>query len=69
MQARIEQDAQELSYRAYVTDSLQAAAQGNYITARWADLIERKQDTRTADEIVLDIMSRAGLKPKGGEEK
>jgi hypothetical protein len=28
-----------------------------------------KVDTRSADEIVLDIMTRAELKPKGGEEQ
>ena len=56
---------EERSYRAYVTDSLQAAGQNKYLTERWLDLITlQKRDTRSADEIALDIISRAGLRLK-----
>ena len=37
-------------------------AGGNYINARYIDVIEpKKVDTRTGDEIVEDIIKRAGL--------
>lgn len=51
----------------YVTDSLQAIPQQKHIVARYEDFIHKNIDTRTADEIVIDVMSRAGLKPKGGD--
>ena len=35
---------------------------GEYIKARYIDIIEpKKVDTRTGDEIVADIIKRAGL--------
>ena len=37
-------------------------AGGSYIKARYIDIIEpKKVDTRTGDEIVADIIKRAGL--------
>ena len=37
-------------------------AGGNYINARYIDVIEpKKVDNRTGDEIVADIIKRAGL--------
>ena len=37
-------------------------AGGSYIKARYIDIIEpKKVDTRTGDEIVEDIIQRAGL--------
>lgn len=71
MRSRIEQERLEYAYKVYVTDSLQAAGENKYLTARWVDIIKDdvNVDTRSADEIVLDIMTRAELKPKGGEEQ
>ena len=36
---------------------------GQYYTARWEDLVEGKKapDTRTGEEIIKDIVRRAGL--------
>ena len=67
--ARLNERAKTESYRIYVTDALRVVAEntarfasGNYIKARYADMIEpKKQDNRTGDEIVADIIKRAGL--------
>lgn len=69
MKARVEEDAECYSLRVYVTDSLQAAGQGKYLTQRWCELLTQKVDNRSGDEIAADIILRAGLKPKGGEEE
>lgn len=46
-----------------MTDSLQAAGQNKYLTERWLNLVTpQKRDTRSADEIALDIIERAGLR-------
>ena len=60
----------------YVTDVMRLACEnlarsvpegGSYISVRWSELIEHKAvDERSADEIALDIITRAGLKI-GGE--
>ena len=52
-----------------MTDALQITVEntakfagGSYIKARYIDIIEpKKVDTRTGDEIVADIIKRAGL--------
>ena len=67
--ARLNEKARNDAYRIYVTDALRVVAEntarfasGNYIKARYADIIEpKKQDNRTGDEIVADIFKRAGL--------
>lgn len=51
------------AYRFYVTDALSLAPQNKYINHRYADMIKpQKIDNRSGDEIVLDIISRHGLK-------
>ena len=67
--ARLNERAKTEAYRIYVTGALRVVAEntarfasGNYIKARYADMIEpKKQDNRTGDEIVADIIKRAGL--------
>ncbi len=59
----------EGAYWVYVTDALRIISEntakytdGNYLKARYADMIHPKpQDNRTGDEIVEDIIKRAGL--------
>ena len=56
-------------YRVYMTDALKITVEntakfagGSYIKARYIDIIEpKKVDKRTGDEIVEDIIQRAGL--------
>ena len=35
---------------------------GSYPAVRWADALRNAADTRTADEIAVDVFRRAGLK-------
>jgi hypothetical protein len=42
---------------------------GSYITVKWREMAERKpEDERSADEIAMDIITRAGL-TIGGENE
>ena len=67
--SRYKREQEEKAYRVYVTDALRLTVEntatyagGNYINARYIDVIEpKKVDTRTGDEIVEDIIKRAGL--------
>lgn len=67
--ARLNERAKAEAYRIYVTDALRIVgentaryASGNYIKARYADMIEpKKQDNRTCEEITADVVARCGL--------
>lgn len=67
--SKVSQQAKDTAYRVYVTDSLKLIAEntanfakGQYMKARYYDIITpKKLDTRTGDEIVEDIIKRAGL--------
>ena len=50
----------EYSYRKYVTDSLHLSSQNMYIKDKWSDLLNPPPDI-DADEVVNDIIGRAGL--------
>lgn len=53
----------EEAYRIYVTRSLQLAPQSKCLTKTYTELLNPKPvDTRSGDDIVFDIMKRAGLK-------
>ena len=65
--ARFKQKQEEKQYRVYVTDALMTIANnvanfggGNKIMTRYIDL-GKPQDTRTGNEIAVDVMTRAGL--------
>ena len=59
------QQAKDTAYRAYVTNCLKLIAEntGNIsLKLRYYDIINpKKVDNRTGDEIVADIIKRAGL--------
>ena len=59
------QQAKDTAYRVYVTDCLKLIAEntGNIsLKSRYYDIIQpKKADNRTGDEIVADIIKRAGL--------
>ena len=59
------QQAKDTAYRVYVTDCLKLIAEntGNIsLKLRYYDIIQpKKVDNRTGDEIVADIIKRAGL--------
>lgn len=57
--ARSLRDAEELSYRAYVTDQLRLIPQMMYMSTRWYDVVHgREEDRRTVDEIADDVLAR-----------
>ena len=67
--ARYKREQEEKIYRVYVTDALRLTVEntakfagGNYIKARYIDIVEpKKQDNRTCEEITADIIQRCGL--------
>ena len=63
--ARYKQIQRDLTYRIYVSDSLQNIPQNKFLTTRYYDLIyntQQKADNRTGDEIAADVINRLGLK-------
>lgn len=68
VRARYEEQQRELAYRIFVTDSLQNIPQNKYLTVRYKDLIyPKKEDTRTGDEVALQVITKLGLTFAGGE--
>ena len=67
--ARYQSQQRELAYRIYVTECLRIIGEntakmsgGSYITASLADISNPKPvDNRTGEEIVADIIKKAGL--------
>lgn len=67
--ARYKEIQERKVYRIYVTDALRIVAEntakyagGNYIKARYIEVIEPKQqDNRSCEEITADIVARCGL--------
>ena len=67
--SKVKQQAKDTAYRVYVTDCLKLIAEntanisrGQYMKLRYYDIIHPANvDTRTGDEIVEDIIKRAGL--------
>lgn len=65
----MKESSEDTAYRVYVTDCLKLIAEntanisrGQYMKSRYYDIIHpAKVDTRTGDEIVEDIIKRAGL--------
>ena len=67
--ARLQNNAEELAYRIYISDSLHAQGEGMYMAKRYIDIIkpEKHVAERSADDIAEDIIMRMGLKV-GGEK-
>lgn len=67
--SKVDQQAKDTAYRVYVTDCLKLIAENTanisrvqYMESRYYDIIHpAKVDTRTGDEIVEDVIKRAGL--------
>ena len=63
--SKANQQSKDTAYRVYVTDCLKLIAEntGNIsLKLRYYDIIQpKKVDNRTGDEIVADIIKRAGL--------
>ncbi len=54
-----------MAYRIYVTDSIYYRNQNKALSERYIDLIRHKVDDRDGDEIVAEIIQKAGLNLKG----
>ena len=59
---------EEKLFRSYVSDLLKILVEGKTATVnyRYADLIEqpKQEEEKTADEIAIEVIKRAGLKGK-----
>lgn len=72
--ARYKSQQRDLAYRIYMADNIRIIGEnaakmcgGSYITARFADLLEPKPvDTRTGEEIVADVIKKAGIEVIAG---
>lgn len=63
----IREDSEARSFKIYVADLLKSVAEfcGAEVNYRYADIISvREKDTRTGDEIALEVIQKAGLKVK-----
>lgn len=61
--AKVLREVKEMSYRAYVTDSLRLIPQMHYLTHKWSDIMDRARkprQERTAEQIVEDVISKLG---------
>lgn len=65
--SRYKHKQEEKQYRVYIADALMVIANntarmfgGSTVNMRYLDII-KPQDTRTGDDIAVDVMQRAGL--------
>lgn len=66
VEARIEQERRDEAYRIYMSKSLQLVPQRKYLQLSYSELLDtKKADTRSGDEIAMDVMERAGLSFSG----
>ena len=62
VEARLDDYQREMTYRSYVTKSLQLIPQNSYITASFDEIMHpEKIDTRSGDDIAADVIKNAGL--------
>lgn len=62
VEARAEEEQRDETYRIFVTKSLQLIPQNKYISKDFKDILHpEKMDTRTAEQIASDVISKAGL--------
>lgn len=62
VEARLDEYNRDETYRIFVTKSLQLIPQNKCLTKDYADLLHPKQeDNRSAEEIVIDVVKKAGL--------
>ena len=66
--ARFKQLQIDEAYRIYVTDSMFYQNDNKRLNIRYYDLINKKIETRSANEIISDVLNKAGLKVVKGEQ-
>lgn len=65
--AEWEKDEEEKTFKIYITDMAKGLVEawGGEVTLRFADTYKPvEQDTRTGDEIALEVINKIGLKVK-----
>lgn len=63
VEAKRKEEQETFAYRIYLSDSLYYQAQNQRLSQRYIEIIKPKTvDTRSGDEIALDVISRLGLK-------
>ena len=63
VEARIEENNRDEAYRIYVSKSLQLIPQNKTLKIDYLDLLNpKKVETRTGEEIAMDVIKNAGLK-------
>ena len=66
VEARIDEYNREEAYRIYISNSLQLAPQNKYMQSTYVDMMKsmykKPEPQKSGDEIIIDIMKRAGLK-------
>ena len=60
--AQFKQQQKDEAYRIYVTDSMFYQSDNKRLNTRYYDLINKKVETRSANEIISDVLNKAGLK-------
>ena len=60
--SKYKKEQEEMAYRIYMTDSLYYRAQNQYMNVRYYDLLNRKIDNRSGDEIATDVIHKIGLR-------
>lgn len=66
--AQFKQQQKDEAYRIYVTDSMFYQSDNKRLNTRYYDLINKKVETRSANEIISDVLNKAGLKVVKGEQ-
>lgn len=62
MLSKYKQHNEAKAYRIYVTDMMYYQAEGKRIAKRYADiLMPVKEDPKSADEIIAEVIRKAGL--------
>lgn len=62
---RLQEETKKQAYRIYITESLFAYGENKRLTMRYTDMLKPvHRETRSGDEIALDVISRLGLKVK-----
>lgn len=59
--ARFEQYCEDLKVNDYIATSIQLIPQQKWLQASFHDMLFNKVDTRSGDEIAMDIITGAGL--------
>ena len=60
--ARYNRETKDDAYKYYMSDSLYASSRGEGLRDRLFDLMNRETDSRTAEQIINDVMEKAGLR-------